>query len=74
MQVMKRGRNVLTLYDRHVAGWILHFIQDDMTVARPYLIYPCVNLVKTVQLHHSYTPTPTALCFAEYPTLAILQT
>jgi hypothetical protein len=25
----KRGRNVLTLYDRCVAGWILHFVQDD---------------------------------------------
>jgi hypothetical protein len=25
----KGGRNVLTLYDRHVAGWILRFAQDD---------------------------------------------
>jgi hypothetical protein len=44
--VTKGGRNVLTLYDRHIAGWILHFVQDDMTVARPYLMYQCVNLME----------------------------
>jgi hypothetical protein len=42
----KGGRYVPILYDRHVAGWILHFVQDDMKVARPYLMYQCANLVK----------------------------
>jgi hypothetical protein len=33
---------VLTLNDRHVAGWILHFVQDDMAVANWYATYHCV--------------------------------
>jgi hypothetical protein len=44
--VRKGSRSVLTLYARRVAGWILHFVQDDTNVARPYLMYQCVNLVK----------------------------
>jgi hypothetical protein len=38
----KGGRNVLTLYDGHVAGGILHFVQDDKDVARPQLMHQCV--------------------------------
>ena len=38
----KGGGNVLTLYARRVAGWILHFVQDDMDVASWYATYYCV--------------------------------
>ncbi len=43
MQVMKRGSSVPTPNEVGVAGWILHFVQDDMDVASWYATYNCVR-------------------------------
>ena len=42
MQVMKRESSVPTPNEVGVAGWILHFVQDDMDVASWYAAYHCM--------------------------------